>query len=165
LRLACAASGCRVVAITSRKEAGWRCATCFPSARQGGAEVVDPVDAPLNPATCVFLQRPTALPCSKRANCSTPVCASSTWRRIFASRMGVWESGMHAACLPRLDAEACMACPSLTRAIRKARLIAIPAVSDCGAVGLPPFDRAGVVEPSVIWWRIAVGVSGAGRQG
>lgn len=169
LRLFAGHGQARVVALTSRKEAGLRADRLFPNLR-GHCDVVfsTPDEAGLDRCDAVFFATPhgTAMqmaPALVEKGVKV-IDLSADFRLKSLADFRKWY-GLEHSC-PALLEEAVYGLPEIHReAIRKARVIGNPGCYPTAVqLGLIPLLAAGVVDPASLIADCKSGVSGAGRE-
>ena len=159
----------RLVAITSRKEAGMPVAEMFPSLR-GAVDLrfSDPKDAGLAACDLVFFATPNGIAMTQaQALLSGGVKVIDLAADFRIKDIAVWEKwyGMTHAC-PELVEEAVYGLPEANRdAIKGARIVANPGCYPTATqLGFLPLVEAGVVDDQHLIADTKSGVSGAGRK-
>lgn len=169
LRLLVAHPGARVVAVTSREQAGTPVAAAYPQLRgHSRLDFVAPSAAALADCELIFCATPHAaamhlVPQLLDAG-QKVIDLSADFRLRDPALWARWYGQAHAC--PALIAQAVYGLPERHRdAIRGARLIACPGCYPTAVVlGLLPLLEAGVVVPDGIIASAVTGVSGAGRS-
>lgn len=169
LRLLAGHSDVRVVAITSRKEAGMPVAEMFPSLR-GSYDLCfsDPASAGLNQCDVVFFATPNGIAMEQAAALLEAgvrvIDLAADFRIKDVAEWERWYGMKHAA--PSLIAEAVYGLPEVNREqIKQAQLIANPGCYPTAVqLGFIPLLKAGVIDPQFLIADAKSGVSGAGRK-
>lgn len=169
LRLLAGHSDVRVVAITSRKEAGMPVAEMYPSLR-GAYDLCfsDPADAGLNQCDVVFFATPNGIAMEQAAALLDAgvrvIDLAADFRIKDVAEWERWYGMKHAA--PNLIAEAVYGLPEINREqIKRAQLIANPGCYPTAVqLGFIPLLKAGAVDPQYLIADAKSGVSGAGRK-
>lgn len=169
LRLLAGHSDVRVVAITSRKEAGMPVAEMFPSLR-GSYDLCfsDPASAGLNQCDVVFFATPNGIAMEQAAALLDAgvrvIDLAADFRIKDVAEWEHWYGMKHAA--PSLIAEAVYGLPEVNREqIKQAQLIANPGCYPTAVqLGFIPLLKAGVVDSQYLIADAKSGVSGAGRK-
>lgn len=169
LRLLAGHSDVRVVAITSRKEAGMPVAEMFPSLR-GSYDLCfsDPASAGLNQCDVVFFATPNGIAMEQAAALLDAgvrvIDLAADFRIKDVAEWERWYGMKHAA--PSLIAEAVYGLPEVNREqIKQAQLIANPGCYPTAVqLGFIPLLKAGVVDSQYLIADAKSGVSGAGRK-
>lgn len=169
LRLLAGHSDVRVVAITSRKEAGMPVAEMFPSLR-GSYDLCfsDPASAGLNQCDVVFFATPNGIAMEQAAALLDAgvrvIDLAADFRIKDVAEWERWYGMKHAA--PSLIAEAVYGLPEVNREqIKQAQLIANPGCYPTAVqLGFIPLLKAGVIDPKYLIADAKSGVSGAGRK-
>lgn len=169
LRLLAGHSDVRVVAITSRKEAGMPVAEMFPSLR-GSYDLgfSDPASAGLNQCDVVFFATPNGIAMEQAAALLEAgvrvIDLAADFRIKDVAEWERWYGMKHAA--PSLIAEAVYGLPEVNREqIKQAQLIANPGCYPTSVqLGFIPLLKAGVIDPQFLIADAKSGVSGAGRK-
>jgi N-acetyl-gamma-glutamyl-phosphate reductase len=159
----------RLVAITSRKEAGMAVADMFPSLR-GSVSLAysDPASTDLARCDAVFFATPNAVAMAQAAalldSGTRVIDLSADFRLRDVAEWEQWYGTRHAA--PGLVAQAVYGLPEVNRArIRTARLVANPGCYPTAVqLGLLPLVEAGAVDMDHLIADAKSGVSGAGRK-
>lgn len=159
----------RLVAITSRKEAGMPVAEMFPSLRSAvDLRFSDPKDAGLAACDLVFFATPNGIAMTQaQALLSGGVKVIDLAADFRIKDIAVWEKwyGMTHAC-PELVEEAVYGLPEANRdAIKGARIVANPGCYPTATqLGFLPLIEAGAVDDQHLVADTKSGVSGAGRK-
>ena len=169
LRLLAGHSDVRVVAITSRKEAGMPVAEMYPSLR-GAYDLCfsDPADAGLNQCDVVFFATPNGIAMEQAAALLDAgvrvIDLAADFRIKDVAEWERWYGMKHAA--PNLIAEAVYGLPEVNREqIKSAQLIANPGCYPTAVqLGFIPLLKAEAVDPQYLIADAKSGVSGAGRK-
>lgn len=169
LRLLAGHSDVRVVAITSRKEAGMPVAEMYPSLR-GAYDLCfsDPADAGLNQCDVVFFATPNGIAMEQAAALLDAgvrvIDLAADFRIKDVAEWERWYGMKHAA--PNLIAEAVYGLPEVNREqIKQAQLIANPGCYPTAVqLGFIPLLKAEAVDPQYLIADAKSGVSGAGRK-
>ncbi|TCW29601.1 N-acetyl-gamma-glutamyl-phosphate reductase [Gulbenkiania mobilis] len=169
LRLLAAHPQARVMAVTSRKEAGMKVAELFPSLR-GHVDVAfsTPDEACLSECDVVFFATPNGIAMQEAQALLDAgvrvIDLAADFRIRDVAEWEKWYGMAHAA--PALVGEAVYGLPEVNReAIRSARLIANPGCYPTAVqLGFLPLIEAGIVEPDHLVADCKSGVSGAGRK-
>ncbi len=169
LRLLAGHSDVRVVAITSRKEAGMPVAEMYPSLR-GAYDLCfsDPADAGLNQCDVVFFATPNGIAMEQAAALLAAgvrvIDLAADFRIKDVAEWERWYGMKHAA--PNLIAEAVYGLPEVNREqIKSAQLIANPGCYPTAVqLGFIPLLKAEAVDPQYLIADAKSGVSGAGRK-
>lgn len=169
LRLLAGHSDVRVVAITSRKEAGMPVAEMFPSLR-GSYDLCfsDPASAGLNQCDVVFFATPNGIAMEQAAALLEAgvrvIDLAADFRIKDVAEWERWYGMKHAA--PSLIAEAVYGLPEVNREqIKQAQLIANPGCYPTAVqLGFIPLLKAGAIDPQFLIADAKSGVSGAGRK-
>lgn len=169
LRLLAAHPQARVMAVTSRKEAGMKVAELFPSLR-GHVDVAfsTPDEARLSECDVVFFATPNGIAMQEAQALLDAgvrvIDLAADFRIRDVAEWEKWYGMAHAA--PALVGEAVYGLPEVNReAIRSARLIANPGCYPTAVqLGFLPLIEAGIVEPDHLVADCKSGVSGAGRK-
>ena len=169
LRLLARHPEARVVAITSRKDAGTRVADMFPSLR-GACDLAfaDPADADLGSCDVVFFATPHGVAMAQArellARGTKIVDLAADFRLKDPAVFEKWY-GMPHAC-PDLLAESVYGLPEMHRdAIRNARIVGNPGCYPTAVqLGFLPLVEAGLVDAAHLIADCKSGVSGAGRK-
>ena len=169
LRLLAAHPQARVMAVTSRKEAGMKVAELFPSLR-GHVDVAfsTPDEACLSECDVVFFATPNGIAMQEAQALLDAgvrvIDLAADFRIRDVAEWEKWYGMAHAA--PALVGEAVYGLPEVNReAIRSARLIANPGCYPTAVqLGFLPLIEAGIVEPNHLVADCKSGVSGAGRK-
>ncbi len=169
LRLLAGHSDVRVVAITSRKEAGMPVAEMYPSLR-GAYDLCfsDPAVAGLNQCDVVFFATPNGIAMEQAAALLDAgvrvIDLAADFRIKDVAEWERWYGMKHAA--PNLIAEAVYGLPEVNREqIKSAQLIANPGCYPTAVqLGFIPLLKAEAVDPQYLIADAKSGVSGAGRK-
>ena len=169
LRLLAAHPQARVMAVTSRKEAGMKVAELFPSLR-GHVDVAfsTPDEACLSECDVVFFATPNGIAMQEAQALLDAgvrvIDLAADFRIRDVAEWEKWYGMAHAA--PALVGEAVYGLPEVNReAIRSARLIANTGCYPTAVqLGFLPLIEAGIVEPDHLVADCKSGVSGAGRK-
>ncbi len=169
LRLLAQHPQAKIIAITSRKEAGIPVAELFPSLR-GRIDLTfsTPETAPLKACDVVFFATPNGVAMQQaRALLDAGVRVIDLAADFRLQDVAEWTRwyGMEHAC-PDLVAEAVYGLPEINRSrIRGARLIANPGCYPTAVqLGFLPLIEAGVIDTDWLVADCKSGVSGAGRK-
>lgn len=169
LRLLAQHPQAKIMAITSRKEAGIPVAELFPSLR-GRVDLTfsTPETAPLKACDVVFFATPNGVAMQQaRALLDAGVRVIDLAADFRLQDVAEWTRwyGMEHAC-PDLVAEAVYGLPEINRSrIRGARLIANPGCYPTAVqLGFLPLIEAGVIDTDWLVADCKSGVSGAGRK-
>ena len=159
----------KLVAITSRKEAGTRVADLFPSLRGAvDIEYSDPARADLSKCDLVFFATPNTVAMGEAKALLQAgvrvVDLSADFRIRNVAEWEKWYKVKHAA--PGLVSEAVYGLPEVNRdEIRRARLIANPGCYPTAIqLGLLPLVETGAVDSAHLIADAKSGVSGAGKR-
>ena len=169
LRLLARHPQAKVVAITSRKEAGMPVAEMFPNLRGHiDLKFCAPQQAGLENCDVVFFATPNGIAMQQaRELLAAGVRVVDLAADFRIKDIAVWQKwyGMEHAC-PELVAEAVYGLPEVNRAeIQTARLVANPGCYPTAVqLGFLPLLEVGVVDVSYLIADAKSGVSGAGRK-
>jgi len=159
----------RVMAVTSRKEAGMPVAEMFPSLR-GGVDLrfSDPATSDLGACDLVFFATPTGIAMEQTPALldrgAKVIDLAADFRLKSLAAWQKWYGMNHAS--PQLLEEAVYGLPELNRGrIRRARVVGNPGCyATAVQLGFLPLIEAGVVDALHLIADAKSGVSGAGRK-